>query len=65
MVAKKTKEVLQKITDEINSEYGFHDGIPRINYGLCAFSPKFFSKSGMSFSKIRFINLSLLLNNRN
>ena len=28
MIAKKTKEVLQKITDEINSEYGFYEEIP-------------------------------------
>lgn len=35
MIAKKTKEILQKITDEINNKYGFHDEIPRINYGPC------------------------------
>lgn len=45
MVAKKTKEVLQKITEEINNEYGFHDGIPRINYGPCGvFAQIFFKK---------------------
>ncbi|MCY0901644.1 MAG: hypothetical protein OWU32_05575 [Firmicutes bacterium] len=27
--------VLQNIKEEINAEYGFHEGIPRINYGPC------------------------------
>lgn len=45
MAAKKTKEILQKITNEINNEYGFHDGIPRINYGPCGvFAQIFFKK---------------------
>ncbi len=45
MIAEKTKEVLQKITDEINSEYGFHEEIPRINYGPCGvFAQIFFKK---------------------
>lgn len=45
MIAEKTKEVLQKIKDEINNEYGFHDEIPRINYGPCGvFAQIFFKK---------------------
>lgn len=44
MLAKKTKEVLQKITDEINKEYGFENNIPRINYGPCGVFAQFFFK---------------------
>lgn len=38
----KLREVLQNLTDEINAEYGFHDGIPRINYGPCGVFAKLF-----------------------
>ncbi|GGH21507.1 hypothetical protein [Paenibacillus segetis] len=31
----KTREILEKIKEEINAEYGFQDEIPRINYGPC------------------------------
>jgi len=31
----KTREVLDRIKEQINAEYGFHEGIPRINYGPC------------------------------
>jgi len=35
--------VLQAIRDEINGEYGFYHGIPRINYGPCGvFAQVFF-----------------------
>lgn len=39
------KSTLEKIKKEINEEYGFHDGIPRINYGPCGvFAKIFFEK---------------------
>ena len=31
----KLTAALTKIRDEINQEYGFYEGIPRINYGPC------------------------------
>jgi len=34
--------VLENIKEEINAEYGFHDGIPRINYGPCGVFAKVF-----------------------
>jgi hypothetical protein len=58
MIAEKTKKVLQKIKDEINNEYGFHDEIPRINYGPCDVFAQIFSKNGMNSSKRRFIFVS-------
>lgn len=45
MLNPKTREVLEKINEEINQTYGFHDGIPRINYGPCGvFAKIFFDK---------------------
>lgn len=35
MLNPKVHEVLEKIKEEIHQEYGFHDGILRINYGPC------------------------------
>ena len=35
MLNPKTYEILEKIKEEINQKYGFHDGIPIINYGPC------------------------------
>lgn len=42
MLNPKTREILEKIREEINQEYGFHDGIPRINYGPCGVFAKVF-----------------------
>jgi hypothetical protein len=40
----RTIMALENIKAEINSEYGFQDGIPRINYGPCAvFAQIFFN----------------------
>ncbi len=58
MIAQKTKEVLQKITDEINSEHGFMKKFSELTVVRVAFLLRFFSKNGMSFSKIRFISAS-------
>lgn len=45
MLMKKINKTLEKIKEEINKEYGFHEGIPRINYGLCGvFAQIFFKK---------------------
>ena len=39
------REALEKIKEDINQTYGFHDGIPRINYGPCGvFAKIFFDK---------------------
>ncbi len=38
----KLKEALENIKNEINQEYGFHDTIPRINYGPCGVFAKVF-----------------------
>jgi len=51
MIAKKRKEILQKITNEINNEYSFHDGILRINYGPVAFLLNFLQKMEQTFQK--------------
>lgn len=46
------KITLEKIKKEINEEYGFHDGIPRINYGPCGvFAKIFFEKWNELFDK--------------
>jgi hypothetical protein len=46
------KIALEKIEKEINEEYGFHDGIPRINYGPCGvFAKIFFEKWNELFDK--------------
>jgi hypothetical protein len=37
--------VLDTIKKEINNEYGFHDGIPRINYGPCGVFAHIFLQS--------------------
>lgn len=44
-LTQKTRNILEKIKDEINQEYGFHETIPRINYGPCGvFAQIFFKK---------------------
>jgi hypothetical protein len=44
--------ILEKITKEINTEYGFHNDIPRINYGPCGiFAKIFFDKWNKLFDK--------------
>jgi hypothetical protein len=35
-------KALKNIQKEINEEYGFHEGIPRINYGPCGIFAKIF-----------------------
>lgn len=43
-------QVLDDIKNEINREYGFHDGIPRINYGPCGvFAHIFFNTWNQRF----------------
>jgi hypothetical protein len=37
-----SRKILEKLTEAINNEYGFHDGIPRINYGPCGVFAKIF-----------------------
>lgn len=39
-----TEEILSKISLEINSIYGFHENIPRINYGPCGVFAEIFLK---------------------
>lgn len=39
---KNVRAALEKITTQINAEYGFHDDIPRINYGPCGVFAKLF-----------------------
>lgn len=47
----KAYETLAHIKDEINHAYGFHDGIPRINYGPCGvFAKLFYEKWNILFS---------------
>lgn len=39
----KIRKTLEKIKDEINKEYGFREGVPRINCGPCGvFAQVFF-----------------------
>jgi len=46
------KLTLEKIKKEINEEYGFHEGIPRINYGPCGvFAKIFFEKWNQLFDE--------------
>ena len=40
----KIEITLNKIRDEINSRYGYYEGIPRINYGPCGVFAKIFYK---------------------
>ncbi len=48
----KIKEALDNIKNEINQEYGFHDTIPRINYGPCGvFAKVFFDEWNRNFPK--------------
>ena len=42
MINPKVHEILETIKEEINQEYGFHNGIPRINYGPCGVFAKIF-----------------------
>ena len=52
MLNLKTYEILENIKNEINKKYGFHDGIPRINYGPCGvFAKVFFEKWNKLFNK--------------
>lgn len=37
-------KALEKIKAEINAEYGFHEGVPRINYGPCGVFAQLFFK---------------------
>jgi hypothetical protein len=47
-----TRQILEKIKDEINHEYGFNDGIPKINHGPCGvFAKIFFDKWNELFDK--------------
>lgn len=45
MLPSKTIEVLENIKKEITKEYGFHDAIPRINYGPCGVFADIFFKN--------------------
>lgn len=42
MLNQKTYEILDHIKNDINNKYGFHDGIPKINYGPCGVFAKVF-----------------------
>jgi len=43
---------LEKIKEDVNTAYGFHEGIPRINYGPCGvFAQIFFFKWNELFFK--------------
>lgn len=51
MLHPKVYETLAQIKDEINHVYGFHDNIPRINYGPCGvFAKLFYDKWNTLFS---------------
>lgn len=51
MLNPKAHEILEKIREAINQEYGFYDGIPRINYGPCGiFAKIFFDKWNALFT---------------
>lgn len=52
MLNPNAEKVLENIKEEINQEYGFHDEIPRINYGPCGvFAQIFFNKWNSLFEK--------------
>lgn len=52
MIDNQTAATLEAIKEAINQEYGFHDDIPRINYGPCGvFAQVFFQKWNSLFSK--------------
>ena len=42
MLHPEASAILEKIKEEINQAYGFHDRIPRINYGPCGVFAKIF-----------------------
>jgi hypothetical protein len=45
-------ETLENIKSQINAEYGFHEGIPRINYGPCGvFAQVFFQQWNALFQE--------------
>jgi hypothetical protein len=45
MLNSKARKILEKIKEEINQKYGFHNETPRINYGPCGvFAKIFFDK---------------------
>jgi len=52
MLNSNTIEILETIKVQINQEYGFHEGTPRINYGPCGvFSKIFHDKWNALFDK--------------
>lgn len=53
-------EALQNLTNQINAEYGFHDGIPRINYGPCGVFAKLFYEEWNSLFAAK-VNICFIL----
>lgn len=52
MLNPKAREILEKIKKEINKKYGFHNEIPKINYGPCGvFAKIVFDKWNELFDK--------------
>lgn len=60
MLSQDIRSCLNKITEQINAEYGFHEGIPRINHGPCGVFAKVFYEEWNSLFEDK-VNICFIL----